>query len=78
MRTVVVRYQTKPECADENQQLVEKVFAELAERRPAGFGYVTFRLEDGTSFVHIVHETAEDADGAHRHARVPILCGGCG
>ena len=62
MRTVVVRYQTKPECANENQQLVEKVFAELAERRPAGFGYVTFRLEDGTSFVHIVHETAEDAE----------------
>jgi hypothetical protein len=30
MRTVVVRYETKLDRADENQRLVEKVFAELA------------------------------------------------
>jgi hypothetical protein len=56
MRTVVVRYETKPDRADENQRLVEKVYAELAERRPDSFGYITFRLEDGVSFVHIVVE----------------------
>jgi hypothetical protein len=56
MRTVVVRYQTKPDRADENQRLVEKVYAELAELRPDNFRYVTFRLEDGVSFVHIVVE----------------------
>ncbi len=62
MSTVIVRYRTKPERADENQRLVEKVFAELAERRPAGFRYVTLRLEDGNSFVHIVsEEPTEDA-----------------
>lgn len=62
MSTVIVRYKTKPDRADENQRLVEKVFAELAERRPAGFRYVTLRLDDGNSFVHIVsEETAENA-----------------
>ncbi len=58
MSTVIVRYRTKPDRADENQRLVEKVFAELAERRPAGFRYVSFRLEDGNSFLHIVTEEA--------------------
>jgi hypothetical protein len=52
MSTVVVRYRTKPEHADENQRLVEAVFAELAASKPAGFHYSTFRLEDCT-FVHI-------------------------
>jgi hypothetical protein len=57
MRTVIVRYQTKPDRADENQQLVEKVFAELAERQLDNFRYASFRLEDGVSFVHVVTET---------------------
>jgi len=56
MRTVVVRYETKPDRADENQRLVEKVYAELAERRPDNFRYVTFRLEDGVTFIHMVVE----------------------
>ena len=62
MRTIVVRYETKPDRADENQRLVEKVFAELAERRPDGFRYATFRLEDGVSFVHIVIETDDGSN----------------
>jgi hypothetical protein len=37
MKTTVVRYQAKPEMADENQRLVEAVFDELAEREPEGF-----------------------------------------
>jgi hypothetical protein len=56
MPTVVVRYRTKPERADENQRLVEKVFAELDEINATGFAYASFRLEDGTSFVHVVVE----------------------
>ena len=59
MKTIVVRYETKPDRADENQKLVEKVFAELHELAPEGFGYATFRLEDGGSFIHVVRETAE-------------------
>ena len=60
MRRVVVRYKTKPDRADENQALVENVFAELAATDPGGVRYVTFRLEDGVSFVHIAEIEGED------------------
>jgi hypothetical protein len=54
MSTVkVVRYRTKPERADENAALVRDVFAELATAEPDGLRYVTLRLEDGVSFVHV-------------------------
>src|SRR5258705_5488291 len=56
MPNVVVRYRTKPDRADENQRLVEKVFAELDEMGATGFAYASFRLEDGVSFVHVVVE----------------------
>ena len=56
MTATVVRYQAKPDRADENQRLIEKVFAELEERQPEGFTYKAFRLEDGVSFVHVVIE----------------------
>ena len=52
MSTVVVRYRPTVEEADHNQELVENVFAELAQRDPGGVRYATFRLADGT-FVHI-------------------------
>jgi hypothetical protein len=56
----VVRYQTKPERADENVRLIEAVFAELDEREPAGFTYKVFRLEDGVSFIHVAIEHGID------------------
>jgi hypothetical protein len=49
----VVRYRTKPEHAEENTKLVRGVFAELAETDPGGLRYITLRLEDGVSFVHV-------------------------
>lgn len=52
-RTVVVRYTTRPDAADENQRLVEQVFAQLAREHPDGLRYATLRLADGVSFVHI-------------------------
>jgi hypothetical protein len=60
MKATVVRYQAKPERADENQALIEAVFADLDERAPVGFTYKVFRLEDGVSFVHVVIEHAVD------------------
>jgi hypothetical protein len=71
MPTVVVRYKTKPERADENQQLVEKVFAELDELGATGFAYASFRLDDGVSFVHVVVE--EDSEGSVSLADVPAF-----
>jgi hypothetical protein len=59
MTTVVVRYTPKADRADENQQLVEAVFAELAETDPGGVRYATFRLADGT-FVHIANVEGDE------------------
>ena len=59
MSTIVVRYRPAPDRADENQALVEAVFAELAETQPAGLRYATLRLDDGT-FVHIAEVEGDE------------------
>ncbi len=71
MPTLVVQYKTKPECADENQRLVERVFAELEEVEATGFGYASFRLADGVSFLHVVVE--EDDPGSVSLADLPAF-----
>jgi hypothetical protein len=64
MTTTVVRYRAKADRADENQRLIEAVFAELDEREPEGFTYKVFRLDDGVSFMHVVieHDDGENPD----------------
>jgi hypothetical protein len=52
-RTSVIRYRTRPEAAEENQRLVEAVYAALGEAKPSGLEYATYRLDDGVTFVHI-------------------------
>jgi hypothetical protein len=59
-KSVVVRYRTRPETADENASLIEKVFAALADVAPAGFQYATYRLADGVSFVHVASHADDD------------------
>ena len=56
----LIRYVTKPERADENQRLVEKVYEELEARDPGGVRYGTLRLEDGVTFVHIFMTDSDD------------------
>ena len=53
MGAVVVRYTTRPDRADENEQLIREVFAELAAADPGGVEYTALRLDDGISFVHV-------------------------
>lgn len=60
MKQIMVRYQVKPEQAAANEELVRAVFDELHRVEPTGFGYVTFQLEDGVTFVHLVSESEED------------------
>lgn len=60
MKTVVVRYTTRSETADENQTLVEKVFQELQAVQPSGLRYATLRLADGVTFVHVARIETED------------------
>lgn len=58
MAAVVVRYRPLADKADENQALVEAVFAELNDADPGGVRYATYRLADGT-FVHIADVDAD-------------------
>ena len=67
----VVRYQAKPDRADENQKLIEAVFADLDARRPEGFSYRAFRLADGVSFLHVVVE--HDVENPDSLADVPAF-----
>jgi hypothetical protein len=71
MTSTVVRYQAKPERAEENQRLIEAVFAQLDEREPDGFTYQVFRLEDGVSFIHVVIE--HDVDEPDSLQAVPAF-----
>jgi hypothetical protein len=78
MATIVVRYQAKPERADENQRLIEAVFAELDERQPEGFTYKVFRLDDGVSFIHVVieHDDVPDPDSLQAVPAFPAFLAG--
>ena len=53
MKGTLIRYKVRPEKADENQQLIEKVFTELNAKSPEGVRYMALRLPDGT-FQHFV------------------------
>ena len=57
MGSSMVRYRVRPDRAEENVRLVEAVYAQLAQERPEGLHYATFRLPDGVSFLHVVVET---------------------
>jgi hypothetical protein len=57
----LIRYKTKPESADENQRLVEKVYEELTARDPGGVHYATLRLADGVTFMHLFTTDSDEA-----------------
>ena len=53
----VARYAVKAGMEEANAELIRAVYEELGVRRPTGFSYATFRLEDGRTFVHVAeHE----------------------
>jgi hypothetical protein len=53
MRTVMVRYQVKPDRAAENERYIEAVFAELKDAQPGALRYASFKQSDGVTFVHV-------------------------
>jgi hypothetical protein len=61
MKRTLIRYKTKPEMADKNAELIERVFEELKAARLEGVRYLSLRLDDDT-FVHLVE--AESGDSA--------------
>ena len=66
MSCTSIRYTVQEGRGDENQALIEQVFAELAAKAPAGLRYEAFRLEDGVTFVHVVSHESEEARQALR------------
>lgn len=59
MSYTIVRYRPAEDRREENQRLVAAVFEQLAEVRPPGLRYATFRLADGT-FVHVADVEGEN------------------
>jgi hypothetical protein len=59
-QAVVVRYRTSEDAAEENQRLVERVYAQLNADQPEGLRYMTFRLADGVTFVHVAFHAEDD------------------
>src|SRR6266436_7956401 len=60
MKRTLIRYKTKPDRTQENQRLIESVFAELEAKSPDGVRYMVLRLDDGT-FVHFVAVDPKEA-----------------
>jgi hypothetical protein len=50
----LIRYRVHLDALNEHLQLLAAVFDELEQRRPPGFRYESFRLEDGVTFVDVV------------------------
>ena len=63
MRTVMVRYKTRPDAAAENERLIGQVFEQLGRDQPDGMRYQVFKLSDGVSFAHISSFEGAAADG---------------
>jgi hypothetical protein len=61
-RVTLVRYEAKPERADENEALSRSVFAELRTTRPPNVAYALFR--NGDAFVHLFVNFADDSSDA--------------
>ena len=59
-KAIVVQYRTRPDAAQRNQQLIERVFEELRGFQPRGLRYMAFRLEDGVGFVHVAIFDGDD------------------
>jgi hypothetical protein len=59
LRRVLVRYKVKQDKAEENLRLVEAVYAELHEKKPAGLRYATLKADDGVTFFHLASIEAD-------------------
>ncbi len=60
MKQRMVRYKIKADRVVENEQYLQKVFEQLQREQTPGMRYVTFKLDDGVSFVHIVELDSPD------------------
>jgi hypothetical protein len=71
MGQMIVQYTVKPDEVARNEELVRDVYAELDRERPEGLRYMTLRLDDGLSFIHVV--SVETADGSNPLPQLPAF-----
>jgi hypothetical protein len=57
----MIRYRLKPDQVERNEELVRAVYEEVHRAAPSGFRYVTFKLEDGVTFVHISESEGDES-----------------
>ena len=62
MRRTIIQYTVKPECAEDNQRYVEKVYEELRRNSPPGLRYATFKQPDNRTFIHLVSVEIENGN----------------
>ena len=62
MNRVLVKYKVKKDKAQENIDYITNVFNALEIKKPDGLRYVSFKLEDGVSFVHIASIETESGE----------------
>jgi hypothetical protein len=67
----MISYKLKPECVAENERLAKAVYEALAQARPPGLSYETFKLDDGVSFMHVVAHS--EADGSNALTSLPAF-----
>ncbi|MES1177172.1 MAG: hypothetical protein ABUL62_22815 [Myxococcales bacterium] len=60
MKTIMVRYRTKPEHAEANAALVRAVFEALRQSTPHRLCDASYRLSDGVSFVYVATHAEPD------------------
>jgi hypothetical protein len=66
MKRMMVRYKVKPDRVAENERYIVSVFEQLNREQPVGLRYVSFKLDDGASFLHIVEVDAPDGSNPLR------------
>ncbi len=71
MSQVMVRYKVKPKQVAENEALARGVYEALAAEPQDGLKYMTFKSEDGVTFVHIA--IIETADGSNPLPAMPAF-----
>lgn len=64
MKKVVIRYKVHADKVTLNETLVKAVYKQLHEENLEGFQYITFKMEDGVSFIHIAFSDNEQANKA--------------
>ena len=60
MVRLIVRYRVKADQVAENERLVKAVYSGLQEIGDPGVHYATFKLNDGSTFVHIASFAAKE------------------